>query len=457
MTDHDRSNIDSAGDLHALLNQVMNGTAQQRQLEELFEQLANDSSVVLDSVNHFEVGTALRESVNLNDSLTTIVSADRRLGRRNSTTERFRIGLIGAISALASVALAMIVGISLMLYDPAPPVAGKLVGLTADAKWAGKAYVPGDLILERMTATLDTGIASFELNGGAIVSIQGPSTIEATSGGETKLFHGLLHAVVPNRAIGYTVRTPDAEVVDHGTEFAVERGDEFGTRVVVKQGRVIGRMLTGSKLFYDLVAGQAMEFPPDAASPRELPNSLDMMPQFTMFEKARDGISRTRGIVRTASTPPSDLQTGQSRTDNFIMLIRERRNFQLETDLVIRQWDGPVTIPQGTKVDSYLLHFDPGPGSFASPVGAIDFHQPVLAVAVTTGDLQATDFLYDQSIARFPSENTRGLEKKDDLLEVSTDRKTLNFRITQGLPNALDQCRILVRSEDLGSVPFGAN
>ncbi|QDT63438.1 FecR domain-containing protein [Calycomorphotria hydatis] len=357
-------------------------------------------------------------------------------------------GIIGGVS---SVALMLVVGLTLFLIQPPPATAGKLVGLTADAKWAGREYVPGDVVLERMTVSLEAGIASFELNDGAIVSIQGPATIEATSGQETQLINGLLHAFVPEKAIGYSVRTVDVKVVDLGTEFTVERHLQNGTRVVVKQGKVEAKTIneSGTERVHELIAGRAMEFQVGSDNIQELASSISWDDSFKNFENVRGGIAKLEGIVRTTPSLPADLRPGQMPTNNYIMLVRECAGIELLEDLTVQQTNGAVTIEAGTVVDSYLLHFDPNiEYSTSSPLGTVTFNTSVLAIPASTESLNQTDWLCATLSPQFYHGLERGLESNLDTVEVSPDRKSLTFHLTRNHPNAMDQCRILVNHKD---------
>ncbi|QDT66485.1 FecR family protein [Calycomorphotria hydatis] len=440
-TKADHSNLE----LRELLNDVMNGDAGKSQVSRLNDLLQHSGENSFDAVNQLVIATEMRQAVNLRDPASDLVEAAKKHERGVSRTKQKLTATIGVISALA---MMVVVGIAISLINPAPPEAGKLVGLTADAVWSGKEYAPGDLILERMSVTLKEGVASFELKSGAIVSIQGPATIEATSGIETRLVSGLLHAIIPEKAIGYTVRTLDAEVIDLGTEFTVERKNEFGTRVVVKQGKVEARTISSDTepgSVHELTAGRAMEFQFGTGVAQELASMVDWEDQFENFENARGGIAKLEGIVRTTPSLPADLRPGQTPTNNFIMLVRECTGITLSEDLVLQQSDGPVTIQAGTVVDSYLIHFDPIDISIASPIGNVTFDQPIYAVATKTDDLIKTDNMCAVTGSLYTQEQFRGLESENDPVEISPDRKSLTFHFSRSPPVEMDQCRIFLK------------
>ena len=75
--------------------------------------------------------------------------------------------------------------------------------------------VAGDYQLRR-------GLLHLRFDGGVMVYLEAPAQFNVVSGKRFVLHHGRLSANVPPEGIGFTVETPEAEVVDFGTEFSVE-------------------------------------------------------------------------------------------------------------------------------------------------------------------------------------------------------------------------------------------
>ncbi|QDT65743.1 FecR domain-containing protein [Calycomorphotria hydatis] len=352
------------------------------------------------------------------------------------------------VAGISSMALLLLIGAAVTLMQPPIPSAGKLIGLTANATWDGRQFMPGDLILQGGKASLETGIASFEMNDGAVVSIEGPATITAIDGGKTQLVEGLLHAVVPKRAIGYKVETTDTEIVDLGTEFSVELQREFGTRVIVRSGRVEASTVDADgqpSSLHLLTAGRAMLFHANTGVARELVNSIEWDEKFEEFERARGGVQRLDGIVRTTPSRPADLRTDQLTTSDYILLIKECSGIQLTEDLILHHATGESIIEAGTLLDSYLLHFNPSKLSTAPPLGTITFDQPIQGIAATTDDLIQTDQICESSGYKYSTDLFRGLEFKEDQLEISADRRSVTFHFIRAPLQNLDQCRVFVK------------
>ena len=91
-----------------------------------------------------------------------------------------------------------------------------------------------DAVLKRGTATwnldtlpvgefnLERGLLHLEFYGGVTVFVEAPAQFDVGSTRRVVLHSGRLSANVPPEGIGFTVVTPEAEVIDFGTEFSVE-------------------------------------------------------------------------------------------------------------------------------------------------------------------------------------------------------------------------------------------
>ena len=69
---------------------------------------------------------------------------------------------------------------------------------------------------------LQKGLLHLRFDGGVMVYVEAPTRFDAVSDSRVVLHSGRLSARVPPEGIGFTVETPEAEVVDFGTEFSVD-------------------------------------------------------------------------------------------------------------------------------------------------------------------------------------------------------------------------------------------
>lgn len=106
-----------------------------------------------------------------------------------------------------------------------------------DAKWKQEQQA-ADGQPDTKTLQVSTGLAELKFAQGAKVTLQGPAEFEVRSANQGFLRRGKLVALVPRQAIGFTVVTPTATIVDLGTEFGVEADAHGATNVRVFRGKV---------------------------------------------------------------------------------------------------------------------------------------------------------------------------------------------------------------------------
>jgi hypothetical protein len=85
---------------------------------------------------------------------------------------------------------------------------------------------------------IDSGLVELQLKQGVTLVIEGPARWEIDGNNEATLKQGKLVAKVPQQAIGFTLETPTAKIVDLGTEFGVSVGEAGRTELHVLSGEV---------------------------------------------------------------------------------------------------------------------------------------------------------------------------------------------------------------------------
>ena len=152
--------------------------------------------------------------------------------------------LLVSLSVLRIAAVLAVLGIAGVAWMLSTPRGGdaKTIATVIKAKqckWAGSTLPTAEG--SRVTAgTLELveGIATVKFDSGAEVVMEAPATLELTNAMACKLVRGTLVADVPPSAIGFTVDTPDAKVVDYGTRFGVSTGEDGKYHVQVLEGLV---------------------------------------------------------------------------------------------------------------------------------------------------------------------------------------------------------------------------
>src|SRR6185312_12426769 len=75
-------------------------------------------------------------------------------------------------------------------------------------------------------------------DAGAQVTVFGPADFEITSATSIRCRRGRVTTLVDHRGKGFTIDTPQAKVVDLGTQFGVSISEKGETEVVVFQGSI---------------------------------------------------------------------------------------------------------------------------------------------------------------------------------------------------------------------------
>ncbi len=150
--------------------------------------------------------------------------------------------------AMAAAIVVLLIGVTLLglrsaesgLIAEAEPTldTGVAVLIQSDsAQWANREMRSGDAMAPGLW-TLVAGTAEFEFYSGASVILEAPAELEILSENGGILRGGKLRADVPHHAHGFTITTETVELVDLGTSFGMEVGDDAETAVHVFDGKV---------------------------------------------------------------------------------------------------------------------------------------------------------------------------------------------------------------------------
>ncbi len=127
----------------------------------------------------------------------------------------------------------------------AAPVAEVVASL--GASWGTGVDLPDGTPLSAGELKLNRGLAEIRFGDGANVILEAPVDCVLDSSSRMRLRQGRLSARVPSQAIGFTVHTDHATVVDLGTEFGLSSQGNNGTDVHVFRGQVALATPNGSK------------------------------------------------------------------------------------------------------------------------------------------------------------------------------------------------------------------
>ena len=120
----------------------------------------------------------------------------------------------------------------------------------------------------------------------------------------------------------------------------------------------------------------------------------------------------------------------------------------------------PGTISSGTRIDSYLFHFDPRSASGAS-VGSVTFNRDILGILVQTSSLDATDALLGALATMYQLNDFRGVEGPgfetqgvtvNDIVTLSADFRTVRFDFSTTA--RIDQIRVITAVPEPAALGF---
>jgi len=176
------------------------------------------------------------------------------------------------------------------------------------------------------------------------------------------------------------------------------------------------------------------------------------------------GIVGTTGSVSLMGAP-ADVRNHMLVSDTQIVAFAEQQGVVLPQNLtfnITQPGTAPGAddigtslgdIPAGTRIDSYLAHFESISGTQSNPVllsGSITFESDVLGIAVFDRRLNESDPFLGALSTLYPTEN-RELEIRaggivgvsgNDSITLSEDRRTVTFNL--GNTGGPDQARIVV-------------
>ena len=170
----------------------------------------------------------------------------------------------------------------------------------------------------------------------------------------------------------------------------------------------------------------------------------------------------TTGAVSYQGTMPMDLDltTGVTESDDHIFVWDEQQNVTLTEDLAVditqtgsyshQTAPTPGTIPSGTVVSSYIVHFDEEGGQALDLSGSITFDRPILGLIMLTDSLTDTDSLLGVPTTTYDTTGdlhwVRGVDTwthTQDPFTLSDDRYTISFHPLR-TRNGIDEMRIIV-------------
>ena len=137
-------------------------------------------------------------------------------------------------------AIAVCFGLFHLINQPSPgtPVAQLTDSPGAILSYQGRGLDTTEPTLLTGDYTLSSGIAAVAFETGVELIIEAPARFQLYSEKHVTLHQGRVAATVPPAGVGFLIETPAADIIDHGTEFAVEVGEDQSSEIHVFKGEV---------------------------------------------------------------------------------------------------------------------------------------------------------------------------------------------------------------------------
>lgn len=243
-------------ELRRLIDGMLDGALDEAGLARLEELMRDDEA----SMDHY-LAAAGQDGLMAQAFLTNEVPAVKR-----GPIRAWWIGM----AAAAAVVIAF-----LAFHRPgsSPGGAGALASVTdvVGVVWNGDALANGAPLGGMVD--IQSGLLEITHDSGTRLLLEGPAAYEVTGPNAGRLVRGKLVAEVPPGAEGFTVDCPDGQVVDYGTEFAIEADPDKGTMEVgVFRGEVKVKPNNETGEPVPLYTGHAVRVPGMVESPlRSIP------------------------------------------------------------------------------------------------------------------------------------------------------------------------------------------
>lgn len=154
---------------------------------------------------------------------------------------------------------------------------------------------------------------------------------------------------------------------------------------------------------------------------------------------------------------PASLVEGELESSTDIRLIWEQQDLVLTDDLLVNlsqpgSYDRytfnstPAVISAGTRVSSYLLHFDPIDFTLATLSGSVTFNSPILGVIVQNPALNASDPILGAPGTTYPGWSPLS---GSDLLWLTLTMDSISVSLAADYQ--VDQVRIITRVPDFSN------
>lgn len=260
------------------------------------------------------------------------------------------------VSLVAAAMFIVFLGVSLIQMkskDKALSIAS--ISKTENCKWLNSSLPTS--VGSKLTSgklSLESGLATITFTSGAEIVLEAPASIELVDEMHCKILDGTVLAKVPESAHGFTIDTPTASTIDHGTEFLVSYNAKSEQSLI------------------EVLEGEVEVRPADLADSKRLLTGDSALVKKSKIEESKpvEGMPRTEPVIQsnsvlisTESGEGDDAYIVQSKdkghsSDILIMVknseTKHKRKGYLKFDLK----------NQSSDYDSVALHLEIQPSGY---------------------------------------------------------------------------------------------
>lgn len=228
----------------------------------------------------------------------------------------------------------------------------------ADAVWDDEVSLGNGSLVPSGDLRLRSGVVQLELFSGVVLVVEGDATFAVLSPMEVAVARGKVRASVPEPAHGFRIRTEEGEIVDLGTEFAVDVSDD-GSEVHVLDGEI--EWHPRGQRQRRMADGEAVRMTRDGRKAQLVADGQSFVGSQQLQERVlarqHSGFQRWQGSSETLRRDP--------RLVAYYQVVL--------SDLSRRRLPNRVTQTEGAGSEGAVVAAAPAPGRWGQPGGALDF------------------------------------------------------------------------------------
>jgi hypothetical protein len=257
--------------LHSLTSRLCDGDISAQELGELAAMLAGNKQSIEEYLDHTSLHLAVSER--LRESHWDSDRVGERIASTESGVPQTRSNWLTGKRAIRRLSL-LVLAASLFAaaalvfrYGPLRTTDTARIAEAIDCDWGEQHWgTPKSAsLVAGQEIKLDSGLMVLNFGDGAEVTLEAPVHFTVLAKDRGRLDFGKLTAYVPEKAHGFAVALPQANIVDLGTRFGAIVSEDGASETHVFQGKVLVESAHGEKKDHEwtLAAGSALRFGSD--------------------------------------------------------------------------------------------------------------------------------------------------------------------------------------------------